>query len=169
MPARFGFAAFLQRFASTTRLRFEEQMESTGDAELVHLARTGNRDAYNELIRRYQRSMWALAYVLVHDRFEAEDLAQEAFLRAWRNLDLLSDPTKFAPWLRRVVFGVSIDWLRVFRADLYRSAGVVTELELSRRSDHTRSAFEELQAIELRQRIGDAMARLPERYRLPLT
>jgi hypothetical protein len=65
----------------------------------------------------------ALACVLVHDPFEAEDITQEAFLRAWRNLDLLSDPAKFGAWLRRIVFGVSIDWLRVFRPDLYRSTG----------------------------------------------
>jgi Sigma-70 region 2 len=71
----------------------------------------------------------ALACVLVHDPFEAEDITQEAFLRAWRNLDLLSDPAKFGAWLRRIVFGVSIDWLRVFRPDLYRSTGVDTEVE----------------------------------------
>jgi len=101
---------FLQRFSGESRLRSEEQMNSKNDAELVHLARTGNRAAYGELIRRYQRSIWGLACLLVHDRFEAEDLAQEAFLRAWLNLDLLSDPSKFAAWLRRIVFGVSIDW-----------------------------------------------------------
>jgi len=72
----------------------EEQMDSKNDAELVHLARAGNRDAYSELIRRYQRSIWGLACLLVDDRFEAEDMTQEAFLRAWRNLDLLSDPGK---------------------------------------------------------------------------
>src|SRR6187551_1688758 len=92
---------FLQRFVCAARLLFEEQMQSKDDAELVHLARAGNREAYDELIRRYQRPMWGLAYVLVHDRFEAEDVTQEAFLRAWRNLDLLCDPAKFAPWLRR--------------------------------------------------------------------
>jgi len=160
---------FLQRFAHAARLLFEEQMQSRDDAQLVHLARAGNREAYNELIRRYQRSMWGLAYGLVHDRFEAEDVTQEAFLRAWRNLDLLADPAKFAPWLRRIVFGVSIAWLRVFRPDLFRITDVTSDAELSRRSDYTKSAFEELQAIELRQRIWDAVARLPERYRLPLT
>jgi RNA polymerase sigma-70 factor (ECF subfamily) len=95
-------------------------MNSKTDAELVHLARAGNREAYGELIRRYQHSIWSLACLLLDDRFEAEDMAQEAFLRAWLNLDLLSDPAKFAPWLRRIIFGVSIDWLRVFRPDLYR-------------------------------------------------
>src|SRR5262245_12256242 len=144
-------------------------MESKSDAELVNMARAGNREAYNELIRRHQRSMWALAYVLVHDQFEAEDFNQEAFLRAWVNIDLLSDPAKFAPWLRRIVFGVSIDWLRVFRPDLYRLTDVGADLELSRQSDRTESALERLQAIELRQRIWEAVARLPQRYRLPLT
>ena len=88
-------------------------MDSKNDAELVHLARAGNRDAYAELIQRYQHPIWTLACILLGDRFEAEDVTQEAFLRAWLNLDLLSDPAKFAPWLRRIVFGVSIDWLRV--------------------------------------------------------
>jgi RNA polymerase sigma factor (sigma-70 family) len=144
-------------------------MDSKNDAELVHLARAGNRDAYGELIRRYQHPIWGLACILVDDRFEAEDITQEAFLRAWINLDLLSDPAKFAPWLRRIVFGVSIDWLRVFRPDLYRLSDVNAELELSAQPVHTESALERLEAIELRQRIWDAVAGLPPRYRLPLT
>src|SRR5487761_1708532 len=96
------------------------QMEAMLGAQLVELARAGNREAYGELIRRYQRSIYGLACVLLGDRSEAEDITQEAFLRAWLNLDLLSDPSKFAPWVRRVVFGASIDWLRAFRPDLYR-------------------------------------------------
>ncbi|HYD84996.1 MAG TPA: sigma-70 family RNA polymerase sigma factor, partial [Opitutus sp.] len=144
-------------------------MNSKNDADLVQLARAGNRDAYGELIRRYQRSICGLACLLIGDRFEAEDLTQEAFLRAWLNLDLLSDPSKFAPWLRRIVFGVSIDWLRVFRPDLYRSRDVEAELELSLQPIKTEAAFGPLEAIELRQRIWDAVSRLPPRYRLPLT
>lgn len=143
-------------------------MELMHDGELVGLARDGNRDAYGELIRRYQRPIWGLAYVLAGDRFEAEDLAQEAFLRAWLNLDLLSDPAKFAPWLRRIVFGVSIDWLRVFRPDLYRLADAQAGTALSARADQSETALERLEAIELRQRVWDAVAQLPARYRLPL-
>jgi RNA polymerase sigma-70 factor (ECF subfamily) len=128
-------------------------MKSKNDFELVHLARAGNRDAYGELIRRYQRPIWGLAYLLIGDRFEAEDLTQEAFLRAWLNFDLLSDPAKFAAWLRRIVFGVSIDWLRVFRSDLFRLADTKVELDLSRQAAHTETALERLEAIELQQRI----------------
>ena len=57
-------------------------MKSKKDAELVHLARAGNREAFDELIVRYRRSIWGLACLLVDDHFEAEDLTQEAFLRA---------------------------------------------------------------------------------------
>ncbi len=144
-------------------------MISKNDGELVQMARAGNRDAYGELVRRYQRPIWGLAYLLIGDRFEAEDMAQEAFLRAWLNLDLLSDPSKFAAWLRRIVFGVTIDWLRVFRSDLYRFADARAELELSRQSAHTESALERLETMELQQRIWDAVAQMPPRYRLPLT
>jgi hypothetical protein len=128
-------------------------MDSKNDAELVHLARAGNRDAYGELIRRYQRPIWGLASILLDDRFEAEDITQEAFLRAWLNLDLLSDPARFAPWLRRIVFGVSVDWLRVFRPDLYRLSDEKAECELSMHPDRTESPVARLEAIELRQRI----------------
>jgi RNA polymerase sigma factor (sigma-70 family) len=144
-------------------------MDSSKDADLVRMARAGNRDAYGELIRRYQRQICGLACTLLDDRFEAEDVTQEAFLRAWLNLDLLSDPAKFAPWLRRIVFGVSIDWLRVFRPGIYRSSDGKNNPELIGQPARTESALARLEAIELRQRIWDAVARLPPKYRLPLT
>ena len=144
-------------------------MEEKSDAELVHLARSGSREGFDELIRRYQRSLAALAWTVVGDRFEAEDLAQEAFLRAWLNLDLLSDPAKFGPWLRRIVFGVSIDWLRAFRPDLYRLPNVDAELELFEQPAPVEPVLAALERIELRQRIWEAIARLPSPYRLPLT
>src|SRR5437868_7355986 len=106
-------------------------MDPHTDAELVNWSRVGSRDAFCELIRRHQLPIWRLACTLLDDPFEAEDVTQEAFLRAWLNLDLLSDPARFAPWLRRIVFGVSIDWLRVFRPDLYRSSDEKTEWELA--------------------------------------
>jgi RNA polymerase sigma factor (sigma-70 family) len=144
-------------------------MESILDAELVGAARSGNRAAYDELIRRYQRPIYGLACVLLGDRSEAEDITQEAFLRAWLNLDLLSDPGKFAPWVRRIVFGVSIDWLRAFRPDLYRLTDTDTELELFATPSSSESALVTLESIELREKVWQAVAKLPPHYRLPLT
>lgn len=97
-------------------------MDPNSDAELVRAVRAGDRQAFADLVDRYQRQIYGLACILLGDRSEAEDITQETFLRAWVNFDLLSDPGKFGPWVRRIVFGVSIDWLRAFRPDLYRLA-----------------------------------------------
>ena len=90
------------------------------DGALVVRARAGEAAAFAELVARHQGATRALGRAIVGDWAEAEDLSQEAFLRAFRNLDLLADPEKFAPWLRRVMFGVCIDWVRAFRPQLFR-------------------------------------------------
>jgi RNA polymerase sigma factor (sigma-70 family) len=143
-------------------------MPSLSDAELVRAARSSDRDAYDELVRRYQRQVYGLACVLLGDRSEAEDITQETFLRAWLNLDLLSDPAKFERWVRRIVFGASIDWLRAFRPGLYRLANTDAESELLATPSATMSALAALESVEMRERIWQAVAKLPPRYRLPL-
>lgn len=137
------------------------------DAELVDAARRGESDAYGELVYRYQRNAYALAYSLLGDAAEAEDMAQEAFLRALRNLDALADPAKFGAWLHRIVFGTCIDWLRAFRPELYRMSG-----EPDRTPDvasNEPTPVERLEQIELARRVLEAVAELPPRYRTPLT
>jgi RNA polymerase sigma factor (sigma-70 family) len=137
------------------------------DAELVDDARAGDMSAFGELVGRYQGQACRIAAAILRDPVEAEDAAQEAFLRALRNLDLLGDPKKFGAWLRRIVFGVAVDWLRAFRPDMYRSAD--NGEALLEVADPEPSALRHLESEEARQRILDAVARLPQRYRLPLT
>ncbi len=139
------------------------------DAELVARARRGEPSAFAALVRRHEGSTRGLAYALVGDWAEAEDLTQETFLRAFRNLDLLADPAKFAPWLRRVGFGVCIDWVRTFRPQLYR-------LELDADADASLAAattdpspLERMEREEVTERVMRALAELPPRYRTPLT
>src|SRR5438552_9277855 len=96
-------------------------MHDETDADLVRsvLARN-DRASYGKLVERYQRRVYALCYSLVADWAEAQDLAQESFVRAWMDLAKLRDPARFGPWLRRVAFGTCRDWLRSFRPELYR-------------------------------------------------
>jgi RNA polymerase sigma factor (sigma-70 family) len=144
-------------------------MDRNSDAELVDTARAGNRQAFGDLVNRYQRQIYGLACILLGDRSEAEDIAQETFLRAWLNFDLLSDPRKFGPWVRRIVFGVSIVWLRAFRPDLYRLADHETELTLFATSASSESALQAMESIEIRQKVWPAVSTLPPRYCVPLT
>jgi RNA polymerase sigma factor (sigma-70 family) len=140
-------------------------MEAKTVAELVDQARSGSAEARNELVRRYHRETAILAAAMVNDRTEAEDLAQEAFIRAFRNLDLLVDPGRFGAWLRRIVVGVSIDWLRSFRPDLYRGWSDTDEMV---NASQAPSPLEYLLQSEMVRRVAAALEALPPRYRVPI-
>jgi RNA polymerase sigma factor (sigma-70 family) len=140
-------------------------MPTSTVAELVNEARRGSAEARDELVRRHHREAAILAAAMVDDPTEAEDLSQEAFIRAFRNLDLLVDPSRFGAWLRRIVIGVSIDWLRSFRPDLYRGWTDADEMVNASRD---RSPLDHLLHSEMVQRVGAALDALPPRYRVPI-
>src|SRR6185503_104307 len=73
------------------------------DAELVARVRAGETEAYRPLVERYQRAALGLAARLLGSGGDAEDLAQEAFVRAFRYLGSLKEPERFGPWLFQVV------------------------------------------------------------------
>src|SRR5262245_28821562 len=89
--------------------------QSTGDPDsgaLARAARGGDLDACEGLVRRYQRRVYALAYQHLHDPDEAQDLAQEVFVRLYRNLDRY-DPTRpFQPWFWRLAVNVASTYRR---------------------------------------------------------
>lgn len=78
------------------------------DIELLRRARGGDRDAFGVLVLRYQDAVYAAAWAILKSREDAEDAAQESFLRAWRGLDRF-DPTRpFRPWILRIVANVAL-------------------------------------------------------------
>ena len=72
-------------------------MSAPADHDLIHLVRSGDREAYGALVVRYQGHVYGLAYSLSGDWAEAQDIAQEAFVRAYANLDQLRDATISVP------------------------------------------------------------------------
>ena len=77
------------------------------DKTLVQKFQTGDRDAFTELVGRYQNYICSIAYSWTGDVGRSEDLAQQTFLTAWEKLDQLSDPSKLLPWLRGIVKNLS--------------------------------------------------------------
>jgi len=77
----------------------EKKVANPKDAELVLRTRSGQKDAYGELVSRYQGHVYGLAYSLVNNWAEAQDIAQETFIRAYTNLEQLREPPRFAAWL----------------------------------------------------------------------
>ncbi|MBM3238652.1 sigma-70 family RNA polymerase sigma factor [Candidatus Poribacteria bacterium] len=80
------------------------------DAELIRQTLTGNKDAFSELVRRYSGLICGLAYHFVGNMSDAEDLAQEAFIRAYQNLAQLKNPSKFGQWLRQITANLCRNW-----------------------------------------------------------
>lgn len=80
--------------------------------ELLEACRRGERGAFEELVERTHRQVYTLAYRLVGDRHEAEDVAQEAYLRAYRSLRGFRGDARFETWLHRIVANAAMTQLR---------------------------------------------------------
>ena len=82
------------------------------DGELLGACRRGDPAAFEELVARTQHRVYALAYRLVGDRGEAEDVAQEAYLRVFRSLGGFRQESRFETWLHRIVVNAAMTHLR---------------------------------------------------------
>src|SRR5437879_508385 len=78
-------------------------MTSTEDAHVVEQARSGDSAAFGRLVQRYQEAAFHLAYVIVREGAEAEDVAQDAFLKAYLALPGFQPDAPFRPWLLQIV------------------------------------------------------------------
>ncbi|MHC5021113.1 MAG: RNA polymerase sigma factor [Planctomycetota bacterium] len=88
------------------------QTSKVSDEDLVRQSLQGSHEAFGTLVTRYQRRIVGLTAHMIGDFHQAEDLAQEAFVRAFRSLDRLRDPAKFSRWVGRIASHVALDHLR---------------------------------------------------------
>jgi RNA polymerase sigma-70 factor (ECF subfamily) len=89
-----------------------QSAEGSGADDLARQARRGDLDAFEGLVRRYQRRVYALAYQHLRDPDEAQDLAQEVFVRLYRNLERYDPERPFEPWFWRLAVNVAASYRR---------------------------------------------------------
>lgn len=140
-------------------------MEPT-DAELVRCTLRGETAAYNELVRRYQRPVYSLAYRMIGSAEDASDLVQETFLRAYGALGTFRQDASFLTWLYKIASNLCIDLMRS-----RRSRGTLSldaELEDGREPSADRSFSPEETAVRgaVSEVVHKAVMNLPERYRV---
>jgi len=142
------------------------------DRELASLAREGRESAFRELLARYERPVFSLVFRMVRHRSVAEDLAQEAFIRAFGAIDSYNPGYKFSSWLFKIANNHTIDWLRKRKLDTVSidgSANAVGADEVARTSWELESDTERPDAYvenrELGGQIEEAIARLRPEYR----
>lgn len=86
------------------------------DLALVHASKRGDIGAFEELVKRYDRKLLRIAHHLMHNREDAEDMVQEAFLKAFLHLDQFREDSKFSTWLIRITLNQSLMKLRKQRS-----------------------------------------------------
>lgn len=100
--------------SASNRLPAEPENTAAGpdDLDLVARCQRGDTQAFNELVTRYRSRAFAMIYHMVRNEQDAWDLAQDGFLKAWKNIGRFRGQSSFYTWLYRILMNVSIDWLR---------------------------------------------------------
>ncbi len=155
-------------------LSTETGVKDSTEVDLVCRAKAQDTRAFGELVRLYQRRAVSVAYRLVGNSSDAGDVAQDAFVRAYRNLDQLDDPARFGPWLMRVVSNLSLNFRRS-RASRPASSlddSLLDGVDFQKPGRGLRLATagvdEDSQAEELDSALSRALEQLPDQQRLAL-
>jgi len=135
---------------------------------LVKMAISGDQDAYEELVRRYQPGLFKMIYQMIKNREETEDLVQETFIKAFKSLESYNNKYAFSTWLYKIAYNHSIDAirkkkLRVFSID--RPIKVKDGDVMPQICDDSSSPERELMYREKKKIIHNYISLLPERYR----
>jgi RNA polymerase sigma-70 factor (ECF subfamily) len=140
---------------------------------LIERVLAGEKDLFYELIRPYERGVFLAAASILGNDADAEDAAQEAFLKAYRNLARFRQESKFSTWLIQIAINDAKMRLRKDRRHLYESIDAGQE---TNEGDYIPTDFadwreipsEALEQSELREALNSALKSLPEKYRTVL-
>src|SRR6188474_2768160 len=136
------------------------------DEELVTRSRGGDVDSFNQLILRWERPIYALAYRVIGREEDARDVCQETFLRAYRSLAGFKGEAKFSSWLYRIALNLCRDWIRrQRRAPVVQMPEGVEPTELAAERGPVESIEELVGRRQLSAVVEEAMALLPEEQR----
>lgn len=129
---------------------------AVSDAELLEASRRGERAAFGTIVERYQDVVCAVSYSRTRDQALSEDVAQDTFLAAWRQLDQLREPTRLGSWL----CGIARKLATKARRRRARETPVEDAVLAARDNP-----FDAVSAAEAERVVGEALARVPETYR----
>lgn len=143
----------------------------TAEDDLIRLAMSGHKPAFEMLVKRTSRLVWARQVLNTRDRALAEDLTQETYLRAWRSIGQLKEVDTFRGWLLKIADSVRLDSIKQAAR---RKRGAPSSLSSSSNEDldapdSAATPSEQAESGELCSRALTALSELPEQYQQVLT
>ncbi|MCW3085474.1 MAG: polymerase [Bacteroidetes bacterium] len=151
----FAFFTFLTQ----NRLKMEQQTVNTGiHSSVIAAAKNADNNAFKELYNLYSKAMYNISYRIVNNKDEAEDVLQEAFLKAFQNIQKFENAMAFGGWLKKVVINRSIDLVRKRKINFVAI------------DDKTQGIEEEEENAEYEvETLRSCILELPDNYRIVLT
>ncbi len=154
----------------------DTNQSAAADLDLFHAAKRGSYDAFEDIVRRYRDRVYRLAFGMVKSQAEAEEVVQDTFLNAWRNIASFRGDSKPSTWLYRIAANTALMRLRSKQRkptinfdEVPNGASLSGEVELlGPPTAWSRQPDEKLLTSELSKVIDEAVDMLPEKYRLVL-
>ncbi len=136
------------------------------DEELVARSIDGDTDSFNQLVLRWERPIYALAYRVIGREEEARDVVQETFLRAFRGIKNFRGQAKFSSWVYRIALNLCRDWIRrERRAPIQATPEGIDLVELAAEQGPVESIETLVARHDLSKIVEQAMALLPDEQR----
>ncbi len=137
-------------------------MKTKEDYDLIKCCLNGNQEAFAELVSRYKNLVYSVILRMINDHEEANDLAQEVFIKVYKNLDKYSPEYKFSTWIMRITTNLVIDFRRKKKQEIIS----IDDIEYEPASFDT----PEVSYIEKEQKnlLNLAIKNLPDMYKIPI-
>ncbi len=132
------------------------ELDQLADNDLIDLTVAGTTAAFEVLVKRHQRQIYALALKMVRNHDDASDIAQDVFLKAYEVLGTFQKKSSFHTWLYRIAVNFCINHIRRDKAQSH------VELE-DHHAVNAAQAFENMDTLELQGELNEAIHRLPEK------
>lgn len=148
--------------------------DDSQDRELVRRAKAGDLDAFDELVVRYQERIYSLVYHMTSNHEDAHDLAQEAFVKAWKALRNFKGDSSFYTWVYRIAVNHTLNHLKTRRNRTQHLS--LNDLDFNAENDpdlvqlvSNKTPRREVNLRELAERLNEAMQKLSEEHRTVVT
>ncbi|HYG22479.1 MAG TPA: sigma-70 family RNA polymerase sigma factor [Verrucomicrobiae bacterium] len=146
---------------------------ASDEMQLVARARKGDMAAYDDLVQRYQQRIYATVYHMTGNHEDANDLAQEAFIKAYHALNSFKGGSSFYTWVYRIAVNKTINFLKQRKNRTHLS---LNDLDFNAENDpdlvsliSDKTPRREVNLTELQEKLNEAMQRLSEHHRLVVT
>jgi len=145
------------------------QMDATEAAAVLARARQGDSEAFRVLVERHSRAVFRLAYRMTGNEQDAEDVVQESFLRAYRQLGRFQSRANFGTWLYRIVANCSVDLMRAKQSRHDRSRAESLDVIESRPAVDNHGPDRLAESAEIGRRVAEALRELSPLERAAFT